>query len=511
MSSPISGRRHFLKQVSLTAASASVLSAKSFALTGTMPGGAIPDDLVFTSAKRLAAMIRTKKVSSTEVVKAYLARIDAVNPKTHAVVQLCRERALAEAANCDKLLARGELKGLLHGVPCTIKDSFDTAGVISTLGSLGRKDFVPTEDATVVARVRKAGAILLGKTNTPEFTLSRFTENYVYGRTYNPYKLTHSPGGSSGGSGANVASGGAAFDIGSDSGGSVRWPSHFNGIAGLKPSAGRVPRTGQVPSFAGMFDSMQQIGPMARWVEDLIYLLPIIAGPDNIDPSIHPMPLGSTTDVEIASLRIAYYTDNGSNVKPTAETIAAVELAAKHFASLGAKVTQDAPTSLLHEISQIRGAIQRGDGGAWIDRMAKNAATTKTHPLLRRGGNAVTTAQFTDLLEQLDNCRSKLLGWFTSKYDLIVCPVHPTPAELYPPEGEYVAPATPTPGAPVNPGYTGIYNTLGWPSAVVRAGTSPDGLPIGIQMIARPWNDHVSLAVAAALEAKTGGWQKPPI
>jgi amidase len=163
----------------------------------------------------------------------------------------------------------------------------------------------------------------------------------------------------------------------------------------------------------------------------------------------------------------------------------------------------------LKQISEIRGAIQRGDGGAWIDRMAKNAGTTKTHPLLRRGGEAITTAQFTDYLEQLDNCRSKLLGWFTSKYDLIVCPVHPTPAELYPPEGQF--PPAAAPGGPTNPGYTGIYNTLGWPSAVVRAGTSPDGLPIGIQMIARPWNEHVSLAVAAHLEAHTGGWQKPPL
>ena len=504
-----SGRRTFLKQLGITAASASLLSQQSLAVTGVIPGGAIPDDLVFTSAKRLAAMIRTKKVSSTEVVKAYLARIDAVNPKTHAVVQICRERALAEAAECDKLMARGIVKGLLHGVPCTIKDSFDTEGVISTLGSLGRKNFVPDQDATVVARVRGAGAILLGKTNTPEFTLSRWTENYVYGRTYNPYKLTHSPGGSSGGAGANVASGGAAFDIGSDSGGSVRWPSHFNGIAGLKPTQGRVPRTGQVPSFAGMFDSMQQIGPMARWVEDLIYLLPIIAGPDNIDPSIHPVALGSTADVDISSLRIAYYTDNGSNVTATPETVAAVERAAKYLESLGAKVTQDAPNDLLRQIAEIRGGIQRGDGGAWIDRMAARAGTTKTHPLLRRGGDAITTPQFTDLLEQLDNTRSKLLGWFTSKYDLIVCPVHPTPAEPYLPEGQY--PANAAPGGPTNPGYTGIYNTLGWPSAVVRAGTSPDGLPIGIQMIARPWNDHVSLAAALQLESKTGGWQRPPL
>jgi len=507
--SKTSSRRRFLTQAGLTAASASLLSGNSLALTNPMPGGAIPDDIVFTSAKRLAALIRAKHVSSVEVVKAYLARIAVVNPKTHAIVQLCAERALAEAAECDKLLARGISKGLLHGVPCTIKDSFDTEGVITTLGSSGRKKFVPDKDATVVARVRNAGAILLGKTNTPEFTLSRYTDNDVYGRTYNPYKLTHSPGGSSGGAGANVASGGAAFDIGSDSGGSVRWPAHFNGIAGLKPTQGRVPRTGQVPSFAGMFDSFQQIGPLARWVEDLIYLLPILAGPDYIDPSIYPVALGSPAEVDISSLRIAYYTDNGSTVAPTPETVAAVERAAKHFASLGAKVTQDAPNDLLLQLAKIRGAIQRGDGGAWLDRMAQHAGTTKMSPLVSRSGVAISTPEFTDLLEQLDNCRSKLLGWFTSQYDLIVCPVNATPAEKYLPNGEY--PPAAAPGGPTNPGYTGIYNTTGWPSAVVRAGTSPDGLPIGIQMIARPWNEHVSLAAAAHLEAHTGGWQKPPI
>jgi amidase len=506
-----STRRRFITRAAALAAAASTLASEVRALSPGLPTVTIPDDLVFTSAKRLAALIRTRKVSATEAVTAYFARLDEVNPKLNAVVQTCRERAFAEAADCDQLLARGRLKGPLHGVPFTIKDSFDTEGVITTVGSEGRKGFIPEKDATIVARLRAAGGILIGKTNTPEFTLSRTTENYVYGRTFNPYKLTHSPGGSSGGAGAIVAAGGAAFDIGSDSGGSVRWPAHFNGVAGLKPTAGRVPRTGQVPSFAGMFDSFQQIGPLARWVEDLVFLLPILSGPDYIDPSIHPVPLGSPTDVDIASLRIAYYTDNGSDVKPTSETIAAVESAAQHFASLGATVVEDAPTALLIQLAEIRGAIQRGDGGAWIERMAARAGTPveRIHPLIRRGGEPITTPQFTDYLEQLDETRSKLLQWFTGRYDLIVAPVHPTPAEPYPPEGEFVS-VSPSSGR-TNPGYTMIYNTTGWPSTVVRAGTSPDGLPIGVQIIAHPWNEHVSLAAAAYLEAKTGGWQKPPI
>jgi amidase len=505
-------RRRFLSQAAAVGAAVSTLISEARALAPDLPNVLIPDDLVFTSTKRLAALLRARKVSAIEAVTAYYARLDEVNPKTNAVVQMCRERAFAEAADCDRQLARGRLKGALHGVPFTIKDSFDTEGVITTVGSEGRKGFVPNKDATVVARVRAAGGILLGKTNTPEFTLSRTTDNYVYGRTFNPYKLTHSAGGSSGGAGANVAQGGTAFDIGSDSGGSVRWPAHFNGVAGLKPTAGRVPRTGQVPGFAGMFDSFQQVGPLARWVEDLVYLLPILSGPDHIDPSIHPVALGTVGDVDIRSLRIAYYTDNGSDVQATPETIAAVESAAAHFASLGAQVTEDAPTSLLIRLSEIRGAIQRGDGGAWIDRMAARAGTPKEriHPLIRRGGEPIPTPQFTDYLEQLDETRSELLQWFTSRYDLIVAPVHPTPAEPYPPEGQYPSNNAGSSGR-TNPGYTMIYNTTGWPSAVVRAGTSPDGLPIGIQMIAQPWNEHVSLAAAAYLEAKTGGWQKPSV
>lgn len=500
------GRRRFLKQLGAGGASMTLLGGAQ-AMTGAIPGGPIPDDILYTSAKRLAAMIRTKKVSATEVTQAYLARIDKVNPKLNAVVQLCRERALAEAVDCDQSLAKGILKGALHGVPFTIKDSFDTAGVISTQGSLGRKHFVPEKDATVVARCRAAGGILLGKTNTPEFTLARWTDNLVYGRTFNPYSLKHSPGGSSGGSGASVAAGLAAFDIGSDSGGSVRWPSHFNGIAGLKPSAGRVPRTGQEPSFAGFFDSLQQVGPMARWVEDLSLLLPIIAGPDNVDPHIHPVAIGSVADVDVSSLRIAWYWDNGAELKPTPETIAAVERAAKFFASLGAKVTQDVPNDLLLQISQVRGRIQRGDGNAWIDRMAQRAGTTEQHKVFRAApGEVIKASEYTDLLEQLDQLRSKLLGWFVPQYDLIVCPVHPTPADVYLPKGEY--PQNNPAGAP---GYTGIYNSTGWPSAVVRAGTSPEGLPIGIQMLAHPWNEHLSLAAAAALESHTGGWQKPPL
>ena len=208
---------------------------------GASAGLTLAEPIYYSSVRALAQAIRNREVSSEEVVQACLDRIDRVNGALNAVVQIQHEAAVARAREADAALARGENWGALHGVPMTIKDSLDTAGVISTGGTKGREAFVPDRDATVVSRVRGAGAILLGKTNTPEFTLSFETSNLVYGLTNNPFDLERSPGGSSGGAAAIIAAGGSPFDIGSDYGGSIRLPSHFCGIAGIKPSAGRVP------------------------------------------------------------------------------------------------------------------------------------------------------------------------------------------------------------------------------------------------------------------------------
>ena len=192
-------------------------------------------ELIYASATAVAKAIRTKEVSSEEVVKAYVQRIKDVNPQLNAVVRLDAEGALVEARRSDEELAKGDLRGPLHGVPMTIKDALDTAGVISSGGTQGRSSFVPEQDATVVARLRAAGAILLGKTNTPELTLGFETVNLVYGRTNNPYDVSRTCGGSSGGAAAIIAAGGIPFDIGSDTGGSIRLPSHVCGTAGIRP------------------------------------------------------------------------------------------------------------------------------------------------------------------------------------------------------------------------------------------------------------------------------------
>ena len=285
----------------------------------------------------MAEEMRSGEVSSVEVTEAFLRRISEVNPKLNAVVQVCADTALSEAARADRALARGECFGPLHGVPMTLKDSFDSAGVVSAGGTLGRKDFVPGKDATVLSRLKKNGAILLGKTNTPEFTLMYETDNLVYGRTNNPYDLECSPGGSSGGAAAIVASGGSPFEVGSDYGGSLRYPAHCCGITSIKPTSGRVPRTGHILPFGGVLDSFQQVGPVAKRVEDLEYILPLIAGPDWIDPSIVPMPLGKSKNVDVRTLRVAFHTDNG--VLPASEeTVLAVHAAAKALEAAAAWV-----------------------------------------------------------------------------------------------------------------------------------------------------------------------------
>jgi amidase len=303
-------------------------------------------DLIYASATDLAQAIQTKEVSSVEIVQAYLQRIEAVNPKLNAVVQLAAEPALEEARLADTALARGEVRGPLHGVPMTIKDSFETAGIVTTAGTKGLEAYVPKQDATVVTRLRSSGAILLGKTNTPEITLSFTTDNYVYGRTNNPYDLERIPAGSSGGAAAMVAAGGSPFDIGSDTGGSIRIPAHFCGIAGLKTTAGRVPRTGHIPYLEfGATEAFMQVGPLARYVEDLSLILPIIAGVDWRDPMTVPMPLEDPKLVDLRRLRGATYTDNGIR-SPTSKTVNVVQAAASALADVGAAVTEDCPSHI---------------------------------------------------------------------------------------------------------------------------------------------------------------------
>ena len=498
---PPLNRRRFLSSLGAAGVASTAFPGL---LRAAAPSSKIPNDPLFTSATRLAALIRAKKLSATEVVTAHIRRIEAVNPQLNAVVCPVFERALAEAKFADEATAKGKSFGPLHGVPCTIKDSHDVAGVVSTGGTLGRKGYIPSRDATYVARVRAAGAIVLGKTNTPELTLSGQTTNLIYGKTHNPYKLGFQPGGSTGGGASIIAAGGSPFDLGTDFGGSIRGPAHFCGIAGLKPTTGRVPRTGHIVGYGGFFDTFQVVGPLARWVEDLALLTPLIAGPDYIDAAIVPAPWLEPKDVELQTIKVVYYLNNGSEKPLTPETETAVKATVQLFSDLGVTVVEDCPKALIRESQENRNALSSADGRAWTKRLLKKYGTMQVSPVISLADSPqCDLGEFTRLADALDANRSKFLQWIRP-YDLLICPANRTPAEPWPDE---LKPQVPD---PKNIGFTTTYNNTGWPGAVVRAGFSPDGLPIGVQLIAQPWREDVSLAAAAFVEAAAGfGFQKP--
>lgn len=440
----------------------------------------------------LCQAVQTGEVSAETLVDCALAGIAAVNPALNAVVQLAPEAARETAREADRARARNEPLGPLHGIPMTIKDSLDTAGIVTTGGTVGRRNFVPERDAPVVDRLRRAGAILLGKTNTSELTLSYQTNNAIYGRTSNPYDLTHTSGGSSGGSAAIVSSGAVPFDIGSDTGGSLRIPAHYCGIAALKPTEGRVPRTGHIISFGGYLDRLTTIGPIARSVRDLELILPIIAGPDGRDPAVVPMPLRRADAVQLNGLRIAIHLDNGL-AQPTAAVVDTVRRAAAALTGVVASV-KDMALPLAAQAPGLFADLYAADGGAWRRRILLAAGTIASAEAPTLG---LPAAGFSALLEEWDRFRSEMLVSFEA-YDVIVCPVTATAAPLH---GEGVASAF---------SYTQIFSLTGWPCVVVRGGT--DGrLPVGLQIVARPWREDVALRVAGHLEAAMGGWQKPDL
>jgi amidase len=463
------------------------------------------DDLLAAPVTEIARAIREGAVTSRELTLGYLQRIEAVNPGLNAIVHVSATQAMEAAQRADAALAAGVATGPLHGVPMTLKDSIDTAGVQTTWGTLGRADFVPQRDATVASRLKAAGAVLLGKTNTPEFTLSFETDNLVFGRTRNPFDPARSPGGSSGGAAAAVTSALCAFDIGSDTGGSIRVPSHCCGTAGLKPTQGRVPRTGHAVSFGGIHDSLTQLGPIARSVADLELIIRIIAGPDGHDPFIPPVPLRDSSAVGIRGLRVGWHADNGI-FTPSPDIQAATAAAARALADVGAATREVVPAPLPRSLEELDPLfVWNADGGAWIQRMLDAAGTNKPHPLIAEQITErwrVDSSEFTRLMERRDRFRGAMLA-FMQDYDALLTPVTGFAA---PPFGTAEDEAR-FPGY----SYTQVYNLSGQPAVVVRCGTSPEGLPIGVQIAAQPWREDVALAVARHLETVFGGWQAPPL
>jgi amidase len=460
-----------------------------------------PLDITEASATALAAAIRARAISSAELIEACLRRIEAVNPMLNAVVQLRSDAARADARAADTALARGGMVGPLHGVPVTIKDAYDVAGTVSTGGTLGRRSFVPQEDAVAVARLRAAGAVVLGKTNVPELSLSHETDNLVYGRTNNPYDLARTPGGSSGGEVAIIAAGGSPLGLGTDAAGSIRVPAHFCGLAGLRPTSGRVPLTGAFPPavFSLLPATTQVGGPLARRVEDLGLTLSVVAGEDWRDPRTAPVSLGDATTVNLQGTRVAVYSDNGV-IPATTETAAVLRRAADCLADTGAALEEAKPTGI-EQAFELFMSLAAADGGAGIVRQLESAGTTNVGEGLERllermRGSARSSAEVLELLLRLDQFRTSMSAFFQG-FDAIVCPAAAFPA---PAHGAASEPRT----ALGMFSYAVPYNLTDWPAVVVRGGTSAEGLPIGVQVVAHPWREDVALALAKRLEALCG-------
>jgi amidase len=422
-------------------------------------------DPIGAPASWLARAIRDGRLSSEEVVRGHLQHIGQVNPRLNAMVWVTNESAIRQAKAADRKMAkRGFKPPPLHGVPFTAKDIFDTAGVATTTSLSKGKEQVPNKDATVIARMRSAGAILIGKSNCPPGAIGAESWNPLHGGTRNPYDLARSPGASSSGEAAIIAAAGSPIGIASDSGGSMRLPAHYCGVAALKPTTGWVPSTGAYGLVGGLLDPRSQVGPMARYVNDLALVLPILCGPDGVDSNVIPMPPRRRRP-KLRGLKVAYYTDDGI-ASPSKATAEAVRAAVKVLSEAGCRTTEDRPDGLTQANEVASGYWER---------------VHMTHE---------------SLIRRWDEFRTTLLG-FMQRYDLVVSPVAADAAPPYrqkePVDDQY--------------SYTVPYSLGGNPAVVVRAGTSPEGLPIGVQVVARNWRDYAALAAAAWVEKNLGGWR----
>jgi amidase len=453
-----------------------------------------------------ARLIRSGEVSATELVEAHLRRIEKVNPCLNAVSQVLEETARQSAARVDRERAQGNPLPALAGVPFSIKDSIEVEGTVCTAGTLGRISAAPSlRDATVVARLRAAGAIPIARTNLPDLLFAFESDNLIRGRTNNPYDFSRTSGGSSGGEAALIAACGSPFGLGSDAAGSVRLPAHFCGIASIKPTSGRLPRIGHVPPPGGWIEMLWQIGPMARRVEDLASMLSLLAAPDPQDHTVIGMPFGDPEQVPMKGLRIAFFTDNGI-VPAEADTIAVVREAAAALQPDVNRIEERRPPGV-EESYELEMRMIGPDGGDGLRAFLNAIGSTRTHPLLegwlmKLEPYRTTLDGFAQYWAALDRFRARMFA-FLEDFDAIISPVCPQAAL---PHGSSIEERTFRGFS-----YTMTHNLTGWPAAVVRCGQTPAGLPVGVQIAARPWREDVALRIAEHLEHAFGGWQPSPL
>jgi len=468
-------------------------------------------EITFLSAIAMAELIREKKLSSVELIEAHLSRIKKLNPELNAFVQVDSEGARRQARVADEVASRKQKLGPMHGVPVSIKSSIEVKGLRCEAGTKLREAVVASQDAPLVARLRDAGAVILGTTNSPELLMAWETDNLLYGRTNNPWDLTRTPGGSSGGEAAAIASGCSPGGVGSDGGGSIRVPAHFSGICGLKPTPGRIPATGHFPTSVGPFALLGVVGPMARTVADLKVLFKVMQGPEDGDPSAAPVPVRWPSQQELRELRIGYFEDDG-RTPVTAETRAAVRTAAEALKIAGFDVQPFRPLGL-EQARQLWWQFF-GVAGAMLLGPMTNGREADLSPILKEfsawvaAERAHTAQTLLDTWIQRDVLRTQIFGQMRD-CPILLCPVASIPAFRHGERSWLVD------GKTVQYldawSYCEWFNLLGTPAAVVPVGRSPEGLPIGVQISARPWEEEIVLSVAEILEKECGGWKAPPV
>jgi amidase len=456
-------------------------------------------ELTSHSASTLVRLISDHSVSPLEIMEAHLAVIDQLNPKLNAIVTIAPD-VIERAREAEAAVMRGDGLGRLHGLPVTIKDTIETAGLRTTSGSLMRADFVPARDAPAVRRLKDAGAIVLGKTNAAEMAMDYTADNPVFGRTNHPQDASLTPGGSSGGEAAAIASCLSPCGLGSDLAGSVRIPAHFCGVVGLKPTVGQVEGAGQFPPSSGPYSLGASIGPMARRVEDLLLLFNVLSG--NLNSSTP-----KTETAGLAGQRVAWYTDD--TVTPvTTETRLAVETAARALSEAGLLVTERRPPGIERghdlwlklfsraSVVQLRNVYQKHEekGGDFVRwRLAKAAEE-----------QPATLDEYIGWWMERDKLRAELVQWMKDA-PLLIAPVGATPAFAHGTHMLTVGEQTFSTFRAFS--YSQTFNVFDLPSVAVPAGRSAERLPIGVQIVGRPFAEQMVLAAAAIVEQALRGWQ----
>lgn len=468
-------------------------------------------EITFLSAQEMAKQIRAREISAVEVVNAHLANIEKLNPKLNAFVQVDAERAIKAAREAELAVMGSNVLGPLHGVPVSIKSSISVEGLRCEAGTRLRAGFVARQDAPLVTRLKNAGAIVLGTTNTPELLMAWETDNLLYGRTNSPWDLERTPGGSSGGEAASIAAGMSAGGVGSDGGGSIRVPAHFSGICGLKPTPGRIPATGHFPASAGPFASIGVVGPMARAADDLKILFEVMQGPDVGDTNAAPVSVRWPAIDDLKKMKIGFFEDDG-RTRVRAEIRAAVRTAAEALRGAGFRVEEFRPDGL--EEARVLWWNYFVVAGGMLLRPMFTGQEGEISPILQ---------QFLDWSAELPphSGRTLLDAWIRrdalraqffeqmEEHPILLCPPAAVPAfrhgeRSWEIDGQVVKYLDAW-------SYSEFFNLLGNPAAVIPVSQTAEGLPIGVQIVGRPWQEEEVLSVAAVIEKHCGARRVPPI